>query len=198
MVSGVRVVSIRWDSVSVAGIVSIAAGVERIEELGVGVGGRWGAGRCKVEERTGTSHGVWRALHPAFQSFQFLASALPTPPALPGVLITCLSPQILLTGKAAWSPPRSLPLPAPASRPSAPPASLPAPPCCSLEWRFFQVPGSGDHFLAVCGAPSYAPESCPLLFLALPSLLISGRQKQGVSRLAALRDPQPRELGLFF
>ena len=29
MVSGVRVVSIRWDSVSVAGIVSIAAGVER-------------------------------------------------------------------------------------------------------------------------------------------------------------------------
>lgn len=48
MVSGVRVVSIRWDSVSVAGIVSIAAGDERIEELGVEMGGRWGAERCKV------------------------------------------------------------------------------------------------------------------------------------------------------
>ena len=83
-------------------------------------------------------------------------------------------------------------------RPPPPPPPRPAPPCCCLEWRFFQVPGSGDHFLAVCGAPSYAPESCPLLFLALPSLLISGLQKQGVSRLAARRGPQPRELGLFF
>ena len=140
---------------------------------------------------------MWRALHPAFQSLPFLASALPAPPTLPDVLITCLSPQILLTGKAAWSPPRSLPLPAPASRPSAPPASLPAPPCCSLEWRFFQVPGSGDHFLAVCGAPSYAPESCPLLFLALPSLLISGRRKQGVQVGSAQGSSAPRVRALF-
>ena len=40
MVPEVRVVSIRWDSVSVAGTVSIAAGVQRIEELG----GRWEEG----------------------------------------------------------------------------------------------------------------------------------------------------------
>ena len=130
---------------------------------------------------------MWRALHPAFQSFQFLASALPTPPALPGVLIICLSPQILLIGKAAWSPPCSLPLPAPRHRP----------PRCSLEWRFFQVPGSGDHFLAVCGAPSYAPESCPLLFLALPSLLISGRRKQGVQVGSAQGSSAPRVRALF-
>lgn len=61
----VRVVNIRWDSASVAGTVSIAGGVERIE-VGV-VGGRWGAGGVG-QGRPGTSHVVWRALHPAFQS----------------------------------------------------------------------------------------------------------------------------------
>lgn len=74
MVSGVRVVSIRWDSASVAGTVSTAAGVERIEELGGGrVGGR---GEAYVQGRPGTSHGVWRDCIPGFSLFQFLASAL--------------------------------------------------------------------------------------------------------------------------
>ena len=38
-------VSIRWDSVSVAGIVSTAAGVERIEELG---GWGWEDAACEL------------------------------------------------------------------------------------------------------------------------------------------------------
>ena len=182
-------VSIRWNSVSVAGIVSIAAWVERIEELG-GWGWEEGGGRGGVRSRSGRELHMACGEHciPRFSLFNVpsLCSPCPTcPPRCPHHM-----PQS--SDSPDWQgSPVPTPLPA-ASRPAT------APPCCCLEWRFFQVPGSGDHFLAVCGAPSYAPESCPLLFLALPSLLISGLQKQGVSRLAARRGPQPRELGLFF